>query len=237
MDRRESIKSLFVGAAAGSLALASCKPELSTVEREALSTGATNYGRTPEEDAQIAALHAQQFFSEHDLESLGVLCALILPANDDFPSATEVGVVDFIEFMAKDYEPFQTPLRGGLMWLDHQANKLFGAEFKKLEEGQQHEILEAIAYPDLHVPDSERPLEVRFFSLMRNLTLTGYFTTETGIKDLGYKGNIPNVWDGVPQEVLDQHGVAYEPEWLDKCIDQSTRGTQAEWDEDGNLLT
>ncbi len=237
MDRRESIRSLFVGAAAGSLALASCKPELSAPDQEALSAGATNYGRTAAEDAQIASLHAQQFFSEHDLESLSVLCALILPANDDFPSATEVGVVDFIEFMAKDYKPFQTPLRGGLMWLDHQANRSFGLEFKKLEAPQQHEILEAIAYPDLSVSDSERPLEVRFFSLMRNLTLTGYFTTETGINDLGYKGNMPNVWDGVPQEVLDQHGMAYEQEWLDKCIDQSTRGTQASWDEEGNLLT
>jgi hypothetical protein len=58
-----------------------------------------------------------------------------------------------------------------------------------------------------------------------------------GIKDLGYKGNKPNVWDGVPQEVLDKHGVSYEKEWLAKCIDQSTRGDLAKWDEEGNLLT
>ena len=237
MDRRESIKSLFIGAAAGGLALASCKPEISSEAQEAMANGATNYGRTPEEDAQIASLHAQQFFSVHELESLATLTALILPENQDFPSAASVGVPDFIEFMAKDYPAFQTPIRGGLMWLDHTSNRRFGLEFKKLEQGQQHEILEEIAYPDLAVSEGERPLEVRFFSLMRNLTLTGYYTTETGIKDLGYQGNMPNVWDGVPQEVLDQHGVAYEAEWLAKCIDQKTRGNIASWDEQGNLLT
>ncbi len=236
MDRRESIRSLFVGAAAGSLVLVACKPEFSEQTQEALSKGSTNYGRTPEEDTQIASLHAQQFFFPHELETLGVLSAIILPANEDFPSATDVGVIDFIEFMAKDHEPFQTPLRGGLMWLDAYSNKQFGLEFKVLEMDQQYEILETIAYPDLQVSENERPLEVRFFSLIRNLTLTGYFTSETGIKDLGYKGNMPNVWDGVPQEVLDQHGMAYEPTWLSKCIDQSTRATIAQWDEEGNLL-
>ena len=64
---------------------------------------------------------------------------------------------------------------------------------------------------------------VAFFSLMRNLTLTGYYTTEMGIKELGYAGNQPNVWDGVPQEVLDEHGLSYDPEWIARCVDQSKR--------------
>jgi len=72
---------------------------------------------------------------------------------------------------------------------------------------------------------------------VRNLTCTGYFTSEEGIKDLGYKGNQPNVWDGVPQEVLDQHGVAYDSEWIARCVDQSQRNVTAEWDDDKNLIT
>ena len=78
---------------------------------------------------------------------------------------------------------------------------------------------------------------VQWFNLVRNLTMTGYFTSEVGIKELGYKGNMPNVWDGVPQYVLDQYGLKYDEDWLEKCIDQSTRMTIAEWDDDGNLLT
>jgi hypothetical protein len=30
---------------------------------------------------------------------------------------------------------------------------------------------------------------VNFFSLMRDLTATGFYTTEIGVKDLGYAGN------------------------------------------------
>ena len=58
-----------------------------------------------------------------------------------------------------------------------------------------------------------------------------------GIDDLGYKGNMPNVWDGVPQDVLDEHGLAYDPAWLAKCVDQSKRSELAKWDDDGNLIS
>jgi len=64
---------------------------------------------------------------------------------------------------------------------------------------------------------------------MRNLTLTGYFTSKMGIKDLGYKGNTPNVWDGVPKEVLDKHGLKY--------VDQSKRDVMAKWDDKSNLIS
>ena len=72
---------------------------------------------------------------------------------------------------------------------------------------------------------------------MRNLTLTGYYTTELGFRDLDYMGNTPNVWDGVPETVLRRHGKSYDSDWLSKCIDQSTRDIVAEWDDDMNLVT
>ena len=73
--------------------------------------------------------------------------------------------------------------------------------------------------------------------MIRNLVVTGYFTSEVGIKELGYVGNTPNVWDGVPQDVLDEMGLAYDPEWLAKCVDQEKRNETARWDKKGNLLT
>ncbi len=169
--------------------------------------------------------------------TMELLCALILPANDKYGSATDAGVPDFIEFMAKDMPNLQLPIRGGLMWLDNKANTDFGKEFKSLEEKDQEQILDAIAYPDPKLSNWEQPMEVQFFSLMRGLTMTGYYTSKEGIEDLGYKGNTPNVWDGVPQEVLDQHGLSYDEDWLAKCVDQSKRDVQAEWDDQGNLLT
>jgi hypothetical protein len=236
MDRRQSIKSLVLGGVAGGLALHGCKTQ-GEAEQDVAMFKSYNYGRTPKETELLEELDADQFFNEHELETVSILCALILPANENFGSATDAGAPDFIEFMAKDYPEFQTTLRGGLMWLDHKCNTEFGAEFKSTTEANQKSILDTIAFYDPEISLDKQALEIQFFSLMRNLTLTGYYTSKMGIEDIGYKGNMPNVWDGVPQEVLDQHGVAYEEEWLAKCIDQSQRGVMAEWDDDGNLLT
>ena len=78
---------------------------------------------------------------------------------------------------------------------------------------------------------------IQFFSLVRDLTMTGYYTTELGFKELGYQGNSPNIWDGVPEKVLKRHGKQYDSEWLAKCVDQSKREVPAEWDDDMNLIS
>ena len=95
--------------------------------------------------------------------------------------------------------------------------------------------MDQIAFPD---PDAGRQKqEVQFFSLMRNLVMTGYFTSPAGIKELGYKGNQPNVWDGVPDDVLKDHGMSYDESWMTKFVDQSKRNDQAVWDDEGNLIS
>jgi len=237
MDRRKSIKSIILGSVAGGLAVHGCKPEGNTSEEvNDIKTDENHFGRTPEEKELIAELNTEQFFNEHELETITVLCNLILPANEKGGIA-EAGVPEFIEFMAKDIPELQTTLRGGLMWMDHKSNTEFGTEFKSSTEEQQKQLLDTIAFYNADVPISERPLEIQFFSLMRNLTVTGYYTSKIGIADLGYKGNMPNIWDGVPEDVLEQHGMAYDDEWLAKCVDQSKRGIIAEWDAEGNLLT
>lgn len=238
MDRRKSIKSILLGSVAGGLVIHGCGPDMDSKENAVVpEAGENHFGRTPKEKEALAKMHAEQFFNEYEIDTMKVLCAIILPANEKFGSATDAGVPEFIEFMSKDIPELQTPLRGGLMWLDHASNKEFGTVFTKADPAQQKQLLDTVAFPEVTVPISEQPLPIQFFSLMRNLTLTGYYTSKMGIEDLGYKGNSPNVWDGVPEEVLQQHGVAYDPVWLSKCVDQRKRGTIAEWDAEGNLLT
>jgi hypothetical protein len=53
---------------------------------------------------------------------------------------------------------------------------------------------------------------------MRDLTATGFFTSKIGIADLGYVGNTPNQWDGVPQDVLDQYGLKYDERTLNESV-------------------
>ena len=48
---------------------------------------------------------------------------------------------------------------------------------------------------------------IAFFSLFRDLTATGFFTSEIGIKDLGFMGNQPYDWKGCPPEVVAKLGL------------------------------
>lgn len=238
MDRRETIKSLLIGGVAGATILTTqvaCKTDKAT--EEAVTSPSDLYGRTPEEKERDRKLLAEKFFTEHELETVAVLCDIILPANDEFGSASKAGVPAFIDFIALDMPKNQIPLRGGLMWLDGESNRRFDKEFKTCTNEEQIQIVEDIAYPEQDDTPEEMKPGVAFFDLMRNMTLTGYYTSPEGFKDLGYKGNVPTVWDGVPQEVLDKHGMAYDEEWLPKFVDQSKRDIQAEWDDQGNLLT
>ena len=139
--------------------------------------------------------------------------------------------------MAKDIPSYKEPLREGLIWIDSESKKRFNNVFVDCEISQQKEILDEIAYYDPNKNIDDYPQPVQWFNLVRNLTMTGYFTSEVGIKELGYKGNSPNIWDGVPQDVLDQYNLEYDKNWLDKFIDQSKRNDIAQWDEKGNLIT
>ncbi len=164
-------------------------------------------GRLKEEAIRDAALMKQKFFSDHELATITVLSDIIIPKDGTSGSASEAGVPDFIEFIAKDMPQHQTPLRGGLRWLDFEANKRFKKDFVKLSNAEQIKIVDDIAYPADVKPEFTQG--AAFFSLMRNLTATGFYTSEIGVKDIGYMGNTPNMWEGVPPEVLKQYGLSY----------------------------
>ncbi|MCB0559998.1 MAG: gluconate 2-dehydrogenase subunit 3 family protein [Lewinellaceae bacterium] len=235
MDRRDTIKSLLLGSLAGGALLTGCTPEENlSPEAGAEASDTGGYGRTPEEKKRDEELASETFFTEAEIATLAVLCDLILPADDSFGSATDAGVPEFIEFIAKDIPEHQVPLRGGMMWLNHRANRMFGAEFTDCTGEQQKKLLDAIALPNEAAPELQPG--VVFFSLLRSLTLSGYYTTKMGIESLAYKGNVSNIWDGVPEEVLAEHGLSYDEEWLAKCANPA-RSEVAEWDEEGNLIS
>jgi len=77
-------------------------------------------------------------------------------------------------------------------------------------------MVDQIAYPAKAKP--EMAAGVSFFNLMRNLTTTGFYSTEMGWKDIGYVGNRPNQWNGVPEEVLKQYNLAYSEKELKECV-------------------
>ena len=241
MDRRETLKSLFLASVGGGLIVTTgCStglPNTNAGNRISWTPLPTeySYGRTAAEMAHDTELFGQTYFSNHELVTIAVLCDIILPNDHPNGGALDAGVPDFVEFMAKERENYKVPLRGGIMWLDNHAIDRYGADFVSISEQQRLAICDTIAWPDVEDPVLQPG--IRFFSLLRDLTMTGYYTTELGFRDLGYQGNTPNVWDGVPEAVLRRHDKQYDPEWLAKCVDQSRRDITAEWDDDMNLIT
>ena len=235
MDRRKSIKALAVGTLSTGLLLDACKladkkKETAEVKKDAGGT-AGNLDRQPEEKARDEKEMADKFFTEHEMETIAILSGIIIPADEVSGSAIDAKVPDFIEFIVKDMPQHQVPMRGGLRWLDIQSMKRFGKTFKDSDEKQQLEIVDDIAYPEvMDKNDKENKVKptrkikpgmeqgVSFFSLMRNLTATGFFTSEIGVKDLGYAGNRPNKWNGVPDDVLKQYGLSYSERELKECV-------------------
>jgi len=215
------------------LLLTGCEPEQVAVQNQVL-TGGTIGGRTEEEKLRDSQLLSETFFTEAEVKKLNTLVDIILPAGEDSPSAMELKVPDFIEFMMKDQPGNQTPMRGGLMWLDFEADELFGKPFNELSKDQVIQIVELVAWPDKAAP--EYAGAVRWFNMLRNLTCSGYFSTQAGWKYMDYRGNTPNVWDGVPQKVLDQYGLANPDKYKDLYLKPEQRGTIAQWDEEGNLV-
>jgi gluconate 2-dehydrogenase gamma chain len=220
MDRRKSLKLLATGALATPLALGSCTPSSKEQQKE---TTSFSLDRNPDEVIMEQNLLDQKnFFTADEMATLTVLVDIIIPKDDVSGSASEAGVPAFLEFIVKDMPQHQVPLRGGLRWLELYSIRSYGHPFRSCTQEQQLALIDQIAYPKMSSKKVQQG--VQFFSLLRDLTATGFYTSSIGIKDLDYQGNQPNRWDGVPQEVLTQHGLDYSQKDLEDCIRYDDQG-------------
>ena len=150
------------------------------------------------------------------MATIGILADIIIPKDGVSGSATDAGVPAFIEFIVKDMPSHQVPMKGGLRWLDMQCLKQFEKTFKDCSAEERIQMVDKIAYPAK--ASAEMKQGVAFFNLMRNLTATGFYTSEIGVKDIGYQGNQPTQWNGVPQDVLAQYKLSYTEKELKECV-------------------
>ncbi len=217
MDRRKSIKAIALGSLSAGMLLDACKD---TDKKDAVKTADASAGpkidRMKEEEEHYKKITAEKFFTDHEMATITILADIIIPKDDVSGSASEAGVPDFIEFIVKDMPYHQTPMRGGLRWLDMQCFRQFDKSFKDCSEEQRIAMVDQIAYPQKAAPGMQQG--VAFFNLMRDLTASGFYTSPIGVKDIGYVGNAPNQWNGVPDDVLKQYGLAYTEKELKECI-------------------
>ncbi|HEY8781036.1 MAG TPA: gluconate 2-dehydrogenase subunit 3 family protein [Mucilaginibacter sp.] len=206
MNRRESLKAIGLGAVSATLLLESCKPKNEKLAEETSEkAGTDDASRLPGEIEREKKLNAEKFFNSHEMATITVLADIIIPKDARSGSASDAKVPDFIEFIVKDKRHNQVPMRGGLRWLDMQCLNRYDKTFVDITHAQQIEMVSEIAYPKKAKPEMQQG--VSFFNLMRNLTATGFFTTKMGIEDLGYAGNAPTKWTGVPADVVKQYGM------------------------------
>lgn len=188
MDRRQSIKLIASASLLSGIPIANAPVEGTALQEIETDTEAT-------------------FFNEHEIATITVLADMIIPADDRSGSASEAGVVEFIDFNVGDQEELQVPIRGGLAWLDAYCRKQHGTSFVKSNQEQREQILDTIAWPSKAAP--ELSAGVAFFNRFRNLVASGFWSSKMGVDDLQYSGNVyVQEWTGCPQEVLEHLGIA-----------------------------
>jgi gluconate 2-dehydrogenase gamma chain len=207
MNRRESLKAIGLGTLSTSMLLEACKPTTKKLAEDTNDEKTTpdEAGRLPEEIERDKKLNAIKFFNDHEMATITVLGDIIIPKDARSGSASDAKVPAFIEFIVKDMPEHQVPMRGGLRWLDVQCLNRYSKTFVDASSTQQIEMVTEIAYPKKAKPGMQQGIS--FFNRMRDLTATGFFTTKMGVDDIGYVGNSPGKWTGVPADVLKQYGM------------------------------
>jgi hypothetical protein len=162
-----------------------------------------------QEDAE-APVVKRKFFTTHEDATVRILVDLIIPRDERSGSATDARVPEFMDYMlAEASEMNRTEMHGGLAWLDTECRTRFGADFTKCTDTQRKQVLDDISWPERAKPELSHG--VAFFNSFRDLTASGFFSSQMGWKDVRYIGNVfnPN-WNGCPTEVLHQLGVSYD---------------------------
>ena len=173
MHRREMLRMLAAGAAL---------PALST-DMFAFLRG-----------AHPADGYALRTLNPHQNATVVAMIDQIIPATDT-PGAKGARVNEFIDVIltewAKDAE--RKDFLDGLAGVDQKSNELFGKDFTDSSPAQQIVLLramdEAAAFESINRPrrpadyeydDRDRQLEGNFFTVLKNITLHGYYTSEIG---------------------------------------------------------
>ena len=178
ISRRDVLRTLGMGAMAGSV--------LRVIPMQAAEYA---HNMVQAEKASAAGGYTPKFFPPHQYKILQALCETIIPAEDGTGGAIEAGAPEFIDLLTSENPEYQLKLGGGLMWLDSTCTDRYGKVFLECASEQQKQILDQIAYRRNALSDPSLSQGIDFFFFLRMMTVDGFFTSEIGIKYLGYIGN------------------------------------------------
>ena len=196
MDRRDAIKAMALLPFAAAWDFSS--PQLERASQAFAIPAGTAY--------------APQFFTAAEWETVRMLADYIIPRDERSGSATEAKVPEYIDWLMADKEVSESTrvaMRGGLGWLDIESSERFGKIFVSATDAQRRSILDDIAWPKKARPELAHG--VTFFNRFRDLTASGFFSSEMGYKDVRFVGNVFNPdWKGCPPEAMAKLGVSHD---------------------------
>ncbi len=222
MDRREALKVIATVAAGATLVdgLAPLtadaqQPVPGAIGRRALTNAPVPpksgpRGTATDPDLITPTSNWPRLLSAAEMTTLAALCDMIIPADDTSPSASAVGAHRYInEYVSAPYDWAERALvrvRGGLAWLDVESQRRFTRRFTALTLTERTQICDDICFLPKAKPEFQAA--ARCFDQIRDLTASGFYTTDAGMKDLQYIGNVALAkFEGPPPEVLRHLGL------------------------------
>ena len=152
------------------------------------------------------------FFTARETRTVRVLADDIIPRDSRSGSATDAGVLAFLNHNLASSETsveVRTQWRGGLRWIDTESRRRFGVAYAAATAAQRHQILDDVAYPDRVRPEFQHG--AAFFMRFRDMVAAGFFSSAIGVRDLQYQGNTAMpAWTGCPEPALRKLGVSYD---------------------------
>ena len=127
-------------------------------------------------------------FSEKDISLLDEVAETILPATKS-PGAKATKVGQFMTVIVNDCydEKDQQTFHDGISKLNEASKKMFEEKFIKLSQDKRHDLLlsldkEAKEYQNKKNNSDKEKAPDHYFTMIKQLTLWGFFTSEIGIK-------------------------------------------------------
>lgn len=146
-----------------------------------------------------------KILTEGQLKTVTVIGDIIIPQDEKSPAASALDIADFVnEWVSAPYPKQQADYKvvmAGLKNFDQQAREKHNQRyFYNLSGSEQGAIFDELAKS----VENERAGEAQknFFERMVYVIVGGFYTTEEGMADIGYVGNVPlERFDGPPENV------------------------------------
>lgn len=154
--------------------------------------------------AQLASSAFPRSLNPHQSATVKTMAELILPRTNT-PGATDIGAVEFIDLILTEWcdDHERAHFLRGVDDVNSRSQNLFGKDFIDCSPLQQSDIL--IALGEAMLEDKQReetgrhvatPQEPNFYSVLRRLTLTAYYTSEAGATQELHFEVIPDHYQG-----------------------------------------